>query len=386
MRRLLDTKDEPQGQLGAPEPQHGVQMKVWKKTMNSKVQKTHRQNSKDGTRMDIEMENKSSNDYEDDRPEMRCEKMDLESNDPMQTVKGIINCLEATCSPHTQSFNSDMELENQVFKSNQHQYDTAYGKSYVESLRKNTPSLDRFLDSTQVQEGLRAKMVDWMQEVFNFFKPESDDFTFFKALTIMDLFLKHNQRGASSKIQDCDVHLIGLTAIFIASKYEDNRHITIDQLIQNACRGKFKTDHILKMEWEILMALGFNTSMPTHLEWLDAMLNDSFEDTNGEFFHRIRYWAIYMLKTAMYFPTLVGCPMQTLSLACIIYSIHSNFDSETVRLIKQKDANLNLVVLEKHTLVVLYLTEGGIPNPKKLQESRRTGISEHSARLCKSQL
>jgi hypothetical protein len=318
--------------------------KVWKKGVASRVQKSIR--SKEG-KMDIEITEKSRED--DDRGVM-----DME-NDPMCSVKGIINNLDTN---HNSLTNSSSELDfepGSKCKSNQEQYDRYYGAAYAAALKKNIPNLENFMKNTNISEGLRAKMIDWMQEVFNYFRPESDDFTFFKAVTIMDLYIKNNQRQPNNKLQDSDVHLVGLTAIFIASKYEDNRHILIDQLIANACRGKFQVPTILAMEWEILLAIGFNTSIPTHIECLDSILSGTFEDLNGEFFHQIRFFALYLLKTCLYFSEMIMAPMDMVSLACAILSIHSNFDNEAIRLLSEKNQSIESITMEKNTLVLLIL-------------------------------
>ena len=316
--------------------------KVWKKNIATRVQKNIRSREE---KMNLEITDKSRED--DERPDM-----DLES-DPMGSVKGIINNLDTNNnSLNNSSSEPDFGTDSKC-KSNQEQYDRYYGSAYAAALKKNIPNLENFMKTTNITESLRAKMIDWMQEVFNYFRPESDDFTFFKAVTILDLYIKHNQRQANNKLQDTDVHLVGLTAIFIASKYEDNRHVLIDQLIANACRGKFQSQTILTMEWEILLAVGFNTSIPTHIECLDSILAGTFEDLQGEFFHQIRYFALYLLKKSLYFVEMVVAPMDMVALACAILSIHSNFDNEAVRLLSEKSQNVESVTLEKNTLVGL---------------------------------
>jgi hypothetical protein len=62
---------------------------------------------------------------------------------------------------------------------------------------------------------LRARMTDWMIEVLTNFK--CDDQTYFLAVNLQDRYLKHVQ----AKKEVNDLHLIGVTCMFIASKYED---------------------------------------------------------------------------------------------------------------------------------------------------------------------
>jgi hypothetical protein len=67
----------------------------------------------------------------------------------------------------------------------------------------------------KMDEKIRTKMVDWMIEVLNAYK--SDSQTLFIAVTIMDLFLQKT----TNVLENSNMHLIGVTCIYIASKYED---------------------------------------------------------------------------------------------------------------------------------------------------------------------
>ena len=58
-------------------------------------------------------------------------------------------------------------------------------------------------------------MVDWMVEVLTNFR--CDEQTFFLSISLMDRYFKW---CAKAKKLD-DLHLIGVTSMFIASKYED---------------------------------------------------------------------------------------------------------------------------------------------------------------------
>ena len=61
---------------------------------------------------------------------------------------------------------------------------------------------------------LRAKMVDWMIEVLSSYKMSEE--CFFRSVRYMDLLFKNTTR----KLQVADLHLVGITAMFTAAKYE----------------------------------------------------------------------------------------------------------------------------------------------------------------------
>lgn len=67
----------------------------------------------------------------------------------------------------------------------------------------------------KITPALRARMVDWMIEVLTNFK--CDDQTFFLASSLLDRFLKNSPRV----LEIGELHLIGVTSMFVASKYED---------------------------------------------------------------------------------------------------------------------------------------------------------------------
>ena len=60
---------------------------------------------------------------------------------------------------------------------------------------------------------------------FNVFK--SEDHTLFLAVHIMDMYLYKN----TSVMKSDDIHLLGLTCIFIASKFEDIIPIRMDSIV-----------------------------------------------------------------------------------------------------------------------------------------------------------
>lgn len=68
---------------------------------------------------------------------------------------------------------------------------------------------------------MRSRMVDWMTDVLCQFN--SEDKTFFKAIQIMDRFFKYSPRSLGTH----ELHLVGVTAMYMASKLEDPNPITL---------------------------------------------------------------------------------------------------------------------------------------------------------------
>lgn len=94
---------------------------------------------------------------------------------------------------------------------------TEYGQSIMEYTRMLELNFltENSLMKHKITPALRARMIDWMIEVLTNFK--CDDQTFFLAVRLMDRYFKN--KAETREIGD--LHIIGVTCMFIASKYED---------------------------------------------------------------------------------------------------------------------------------------------------------------------
>ena len=73
---------------------------------------------------------------------------------------------------------------------------------------------EAFLGKHAITPHLRSKMVDWMIEVLSSYKMSEE--SFFKSVKFMDEFFQNTER----KMQVCDLHLVGVGAMFTATKFE----------------------------------------------------------------------------------------------------------------------------------------------------------------------
>jgi hypothetical protein len=70
-----------------------------------------------------------------------------------------------------------------------------------------------------------------------------------------------------------DLHLLGVTSMFIASKYEDVTPIFLTTMVKKVGHNRLQDKEILSLEREILTVLKFKlSSCPTNLEYLEAYL------------------------------------------------------------------------------------------------------------------
>ena len=113
----------------------------------------------------------------------------------------------------------------------------------------------------------RARMIDWMFEVLTAFKMSEQ--TFFLSVQYMDRYI-----AESPKQHDlAELHLIGITCMFIASKYEDITPLFMQTIVIRIGHHRFSRDAVLEQERDILQTLSFKLSaVPTVLEFLDRYI------------------------------------------------------------------------------------------------------------------
>ncbi len=131
---------------------------------------------------------------------------------------------------------------------------------YLQNLEQTTmPNPDYMDHQEHLEWHLRGVLVDWLIEVHTRFHllPE----TLFLAVNIIDRFL-------STRVVELDkLQLVGITAMFIASKYEEvlSPHV---QNFKHVADDGFSEEEILKAERFVLSALNYDLSYPNPMNFL----------------------------------------------------------------------------------------------------------------------
>lgn len=131
---------------------------------------------------------------------------------------------------------------------------------YLKELEIATMPNPDYMDSqNELEWKMRGILVDWLLEVHTRFRllPE----TLFLAVNIIDRFL-------SAKIVQLDrLQLVGVTAMFIASKYEEvlSPHV---QNFRHVADDGFTEEEILSAERFVLAALNYDLSYPNPMNFL----------------------------------------------------------------------------------------------------------------------
>lgn len=143
----------------------------------------------------------------------------------------------------------------------------------------------------EITPGLRAKMVDWMVEVMTSFKCK--DQTFFMAVSLMDRYLdKKLQRKLISEL-----HVIGVTAMFLASKYEDILPLRMSTVVDKIAHRKLSTEIIRRYEDDVLETLDYYLQVPTVLEFLTRYVAE-MEESLREDKDWVGRMSVYLAKLA----------------------------------------------------------------------------------------
>lgn len=130
---------------------------------------------------------------------------------------------------------------------------------------KYRPMPDYMSHQEHITPRLRAYCVDWLVEMHKhlsqaFEKPLQLD-TLFLSISILDRFLARKSIAADR------LHLVGLGAFYIASKFEETYYPSIDQLLRFAPEIMRKDD-VIRIERIILNELRFVLGVPTSICFL----------------------------------------------------------------------------------------------------------------------
>ncbi|NWX18029.1 CCNB1 protein, partial [Aegotheles bennettii] len=124
---------------------------------------------------------------------------------------------------------------------------------YLRDLEESQPVRPRYLASQEVNGNMRATVIEWLVELQVKFGLRQE--TLYMAVAILDRYLQDN--SVPKKM----LQLVGVTAMFIACKYEEMFRPHIENFVymtDNTCTKS----QICQMEMKILRALDFSLGRP----------------------------------------------------------------------------------------------------------------------------
>ncbi|KAM9367311.1 G2/mitotic-specific cyclin-B1 [Phaethornis superciliosus] len=130
---------------------------------------------------------------------------------------------------------------------------------YLTELEENRPIRPKYLSKKEIDKGMRAALVDWLVQIQVKFRLQLE--TLYMAVGILDCYLQDNH--VSKKV----LQLVGVAALFIASKYEEVHPPHIGKFVCVADRTCTKWK-LRQMEGKILKALDFSLGRPLPVHFL----------------------------------------------------------------------------------------------------------------------
>ena len=111
---------------------------------------------------------------------------------------------------------------------------TNYGNNFFKVITKREEDeiFPDLLKRHKIKPIIRSRMVDWMYEVTDVYDCAND--TYVLSVFILDKFCFKTTKV----LKDDDIHLLGTTCIFLASKFEDIEPLSIWKM-QNICKNEF---------------------------------------------------------------------------------------------------------------------------------------------------
>lgn len=113
---------------------------------------------------------------------------------------------------------------------------------------------------SEVKDTSRAFLVEWIIDVHRKFRLASE--TLYVTVFIIDRYL------SKKPIKKNQLHILGVTALLIATKYEEIYPPELKELISVA-ENKFTKTEVLAMEREILHTLEFQVTAPSAYRFLE---------------------------------------------------------------------------------------------------------------------
>ena len=129
---------------------------------------------------------------------------------------------------------------------------------------------ESFMNRHNISQNIHLKMIDWMIEVLSNYHCEEN--SFFEAINIMDRYFA----SAESSLLPNELHLIGVTSMFMASKYHDIYPLRLKTVQEKIAHDKLSSDEIKNKEEEIERSLNYSIGKPSIWNFINLFIEEIF--------------------------------------------------------------------------------------------------------------
>ncbi|KAG7188187.1 hypothetical protein KM043_017681 [Ampulex compressa] len=201
------------------------------------------------------------------KPQYTCKPLE---KPPVQIVKPILKtCTEfnvaPVCKKEVESFSSDLLTVEDIDEEDKENPNlvSIYSNdiySYLRMLEDKFPIRKGYLMRQEVTPKMRSVLTDWLVEVHQQFRLMQE--TLYLTVAIIDRFLQAYQSIDRKRLQ-----LVGVTAMFIASKYEEIYSPDISDFVYITDNTYSKVE-ILQMEMLMVRTMEYSLGRPLPLHFL----------------------------------------------------------------------------------------------------------------------
>lgn len=135
-------------------------------------------------------------------------------------------------------------------------------------------------------------MIDWIIEVLGIFGQGPR--TVFRAVLILEMYLKLTTTPHTVT----DLHLLGVVAMFLASKLEEVQTIKLKSVLGDICKFKFSKEEILVKEKDVCLVVGFSLNLGTMHDYTMSLF--SLLELPPAYERAVRKYAILLQKMFLF--------------------------------------------------------------------------------------
>ena len=148
-----------------------------------------------------------------------------------------------------------------------------YSNSIINSLLEDEEVNENYLSYHKITERMRTRMVDWIIVVLSNY--HCDESAFFEAVNLMDRYFKVCEIKKRCLLPE-ELHLIGVTSMFIASKYQDIYPLRLRIIHEKIAHRKLSCEEIKNKEEEITKLLNYSIGIPTMWDFINLFVEEIF--------------------------------------------------------------------------------------------------------------
>ncbi|MCQ2819159.1 MAG: hypothetical protein MJ252_17995 [archaeon] len=148
-----------------------------------------------------------------------------------------------------------------------------YSSNILDSLLEDEECHSDFLSAHTITPRMYTRMIDWMIEVLTNY--HCDQSTFFEGVNLMVRYFKAAGEKGKHFVPE-ELHLIGVTSMFLASKYQDIYPLRLRIVHEKIAHKKLSCSEIINKEQDLARHLNYNIGLPTMWDFINLYIEEIF--------------------------------------------------------------------------------------------------------------